>query len=230
MKVEVHLHTDRYSACSVAAPDELMAELVALGYEAVYITEHNTLWSDGEIAQLQAAHPQLRIFPGVELTISDEPLEHLLVLGTTDREYLRIDDPADVLDKARSAGDLTILAHPFRFDAGAALVSEQHLLPDALEYCSCNQPPQLGEYAERLAAEHGLALVNAGDTAGARRVLRERCAPRLCGYRRYWRTYVRSLVPKRLLAMRRQVLGLCYRIKKRAVGLLHGRSPPAGGA
>ena len=164
MKVELHLHTDRYSACSVAAPDELMTELVALGYGAVYITEHNTLWSEGEIAELQAAHPQLRIFPGVELTVANEPLEHLLVLGTTDREYLQLDDPADVLDKARSAGDLTILAHPFRFDAGAALVSERHLLPDALEYCSCNQPPSLGEYAERLAAEHGLALVNAGDS------------------------------------------------------------------
>ena len=78
--------------------------------------------------------------------------------------------------------------------------------------------------------KYARALVNAGDTAGARSVLREKCVPKLCGYRRYGRTYARSLVPKRLLAMRRQVLGLCSRIKKRAAGLLRRRSPRAGGA
>ena len=163
MKVELHLHTDRYSACSVASPDEMMDALVSLGYEAVYLTEHDALWPEREVAELRAAHPRIRIFPGVELTVTADPVEHLLVLGTSDPEYLEIDDAAELLEKARAAGDLTILAHPFRFDVGAAMVRRQHLLPDALEYCSCNQPPALGEYARRLAAESALALVNAGD-------------------------------------------------------------------
>ncbi|MHC4715936.1 MAG: PHP domain-containing protein [Planctomycetota bacterium] len=163
MKVELHLHTSRYSSCSVATPDELMDRLVALGYEAVYLTEHDALWPADELARLQAEHPRIRIFPGVELTITQDPFQHLLVLGTTDEEYLRMVDPAGVLDRARAAGHLTILAHPFRFNAGAALVAERHLLPDALEYCSCNQPPVLGRYVAELAAAHGLALVNAGD-------------------------------------------------------------------
>ena len=65
MKVELHLHTFRYSGCSTATPQQLMAELIRCGYEAVYITEHDTMWSDWEIDNLQKEFPQIRIFPGV---------------------------------------------------------------------------------------------------------------------------------------------------------------------
>ena len=164
MKVELHLHTSRYSACAQASPRELMTRCMHCGYKAVYITEHDAVWSDGEIDELQSEFPQIKIFGGVELTISYLPLRHLIVLGTNDPQYLQFgDDPAAVLAKARREGHLSILAHPFRWEDAETVLDPQDL-PDALEYMTCNQtlPRQLQEV--QLAADRfKLATVNAGD-------------------------------------------------------------------
>ena len=99
MKVELHLHTRRYSGCATATPAEMMRTLIAAGYEAVYITEHDAVWSAAEIAELQEAFPPIRIFPGVELSVGTGvmPLQHLLVLGTTDPDLLAVRDAGRVL-------------------------------------------------------------------------------------------------------------------------------------
>ncbi len=163
MKVELHLHTSRYSACAAATPAQMMERLVQTGYEAVFLTEHDAVWPPWEIEQLGKGFPQLRIFGGVELSVGDEFLRHLLVLGTSDPDYLVVRDEGEVLEKARSEGHLTVLAHPLRWPGGLEML-EQGLLPDALEYRAGNQhrPEQL-RLAEELARQYGLALVNSGD-------------------------------------------------------------------
>ena len=40
MKVELHLHTSRYSLCAVDSPAQMMLRYIDAGYQAVYITEH----------------------------------------------------------------------------------------------------------------------------------------------------------------------------------------------
>ena len=170
MKVELHLHTSRYSGCAVNTPQELMAQLVACGYEAVFVTEHDSFWPDEQLAELRSQFPQLRIFPGVELTIGDLwSMQHLLVLGTTDPEYAalasgigRRPDVAGILQKARDEGHLTVLAHPCRWEDGAAMI-DAGLLPDALEHHTCNQGGDQAAAALRLAGKVGLPVVNAGD-------------------------------------------------------------------
>lgn len=164
MKVELHLHTSRYSACAQASPSELMTRCMHCGYKAVYITEHDAVWSGRQIDELQGRFPWIKIFAGVELTISYEPLRHLVVLGTNDPQYLELgDDPAAVLAKARREGHLTILAHPFRWESAETVLDPQDL-PDALEYVTCNQtlPGQLHE-VELAADRFKLAAVNSGD-------------------------------------------------------------------
>jgi len=163
MKVELHCHTNRYSACARNTPAELVERMVQLGYEAVYLTEHDAVWADWEIEQLQQGFPDIRLFPGLELTVTRRPLQHLLILGTTDPTYLRMDDPAEILAKARAEGHLTILAHPFRFEGGAAMLDDGHR-PDALEYLSRNHPAELAAVAKQVADRLDLRLVNAGDT------------------------------------------------------------------
>jgi len=86
MKVELHLHTSRYSACAINTPEEMMQRLVDTGYEAVYITEHNMVWSDKELDELRAKFPPLKIFPGVELNCGLEGIQHLLVLSATAKD------------------------------------------------------------------------------------------------------------------------------------------------
>jgi len=85
MKVELHLHTSRYSGCATATPFELMEALIGYGYDAVFVTEHDTVWPDWELRQLQEEFQDIRILPGVELTLGPDQTQHLLVLGTQDR-------------------------------------------------------------------------------------------------------------------------------------------------
>lgn len=161
MKVELHLHTSRYSACAVNTPREMISRLIETGYEAVYITEHDAVWSKEELDQLQAEFPDIRIFGGIERTLGSN---HLLILPTTSTDYLAMNDPAEVLAFARREGHLTILAHPFRWEGGADML-ERDLLPDAIEHCTCNQDDQTAcDTAARAAKELNLPLVNSGDT------------------------------------------------------------------
>ena len=168
MKVELHCHTCRYSACADATPAQLMERMTQLGYEAVFITEHDAVWSDWEIEQVQRGFPDIRIFPGVELSVGLELVRHVVVLGTNDPAYLALrDDPAGVLAKARDEGHLTVLAHPYRWE-GAEEMLQAGLLPDALEYRTGNHNRRDAEVAEAASETYGLPLVNAGDVHGLR--------------------------------------------------------------
>jgi len=163
MKVELHLHTSRYSACSIDTPETLMRELIESGYEAVYITEHDAVWSETEIAELQEAFPEILVFPGVELSLGLHASMHMVVLGTTDPQYAALRyDQATALEKAQSHGNLTILAHPFRWTGGAALLDRWHF-PDALEFRTCNHDAVMAERSRREAERLGIRLVNCGD-------------------------------------------------------------------
>jgi len=172
MKVELHLHTSRYSACSVDTPETLMRELIDAGYDAVYITEHDEVWPQAELDELQEAFPEIRIFPGVELSLGIHASMHLVVLGATDPDYVSMRyDQASALEKAQSHGNLTILAHPFRWRGGAALLDRWHL-PDALEYRTCNHDAQMGEKTLKEARRLGIRMVNTGDIHSRRMINR----------------------------------------------------------
>ena len=162
MKVELHLHTNRYSGCAVHSPPELMQALVQAGYEAVYITEHGTCWSDGELAQLHDQFGQIRIFPGVEITLMRPAILDVLVLGSNDPAYTGISDAGALLERARGEGHLTVLAHPYRW-GGAEVLFVAGLLPDAMEGRTNNQDFAQAQQAAAAAADLGLPVVNAGD-------------------------------------------------------------------
>src|SRR5512133_3603561 len=123
MKVELHLHTSRYSGCAGNTPAEMMEALIAAGYSAVFITEHSVVWPQREIDELQKAFPQIRIFGGVELSFGTDSAQHLLILGTSDMNYLTCKTPADAISRARAEGNLAILAHPFRWPGGDAALA-----------------------------------------------------------------------------------------------------------
>lgn len=166
MKVELHLHTNRYSGCAANTPSEMMQRLIETGYGAVFITEHNAIWCEDELTDLRGMFPEIRIFGGVELSIR---AQHLLVLGATDPRYLGMTDEAEVLDAAREAGFPTILAHPFRWDGGADMLGK-NLLPDAIEHLTCNQHDFPADLAVHATERGHLPLVNAGDVHSIRMI------------------------------------------------------------
>jgi len=137
-----------------------MAGLLRAGYEAVFITEHNAVWSARELDELRGQFPGLRIFPGVERQLH---AHHILVLGTNDREYLEVPGETELLERARSLGHMTVLAHPYRYEGGADLLA-QGLRPDAMEHRTNNHLPGPAIQAREAAESFGLPLVNAGDS------------------------------------------------------------------
>lgn len=165
MKVELHLHTSRYSACAVAGPEEIIRHLITNGYEAVYITEHDACWGEWELADLAAGFPEIRIFPGIEVAMGENLSCHLLVLGTCDKIYHRLGDAREVIRLARSQGHATILAHPYRWTAAAEVLALPEL-PDAVELQTSNHSPAAAKAALQTAKRLGIAGVNTGDVHG----------------------------------------------------------------
>lgn len=161
MKIELHLHTARYSSCAVSTPHELMNALLAGGYQAVFITEHDAVWADWELDNLRKEFPAIRIFPGMELSFGETSREHLLILGSNDRAYLGL-QPGEAVARARHHGHMSVLAHPFRWSGGDAML-KVGMLPDAIEYRTCNQDAASAVIASQRASQLGLPLVNAGD-------------------------------------------------------------------
>jgi predicted metal-dependent phosphoesterase TrpH len=163
MKIELHLHTNRYSGCAVNTPEEMMAALIDLGYQAVFITEHDAIWPKEDLRELQRKFPAIRIFPGLELTLPNpKKFEHLLILGADDPAFLVPAPAAEVIARAQERQFVTILAHPFRWDGAGEMLSQGHR-PDAVELLTPNHTPLQAEMARTEAERLGLAGVNAGD-------------------------------------------------------------------
>ncbi|MGB2754695.1 MAG: PHP-associated domain-containing protein [Phycisphaerae bacterium] len=165
MKVELHCHTSRYSGCAQATAEEMVQALADAGYGAVFITEHDSVWPTSELAALQEHFPEIRVFPGVELTVGTSCFVHLLVLGTGDRSYLDVKEEKEVVARAKSEGHLTVLAHGFRPEDApdTARLLDAGWRPDALEYLTGNQDGTCAEEAAKAAGRLGIPLVNAGD-------------------------------------------------------------------
>jgi predicted metal-dependent phosphoesterase TrpH len=166
LKIELHVHTSRYSPCARAAPQEVMARLIETGYDAVYLTEHDAVWGAQELAELQGRFPAIRIFPGVEvgtMPLTGQRLQHLLVLGTHDATYIDLAErPAEIIARARAEGCLAILAHPFRWPEAAQMLTEG-IVPDALEAYTVNHGEAGARQALAAAEKLGIPAVNAGD-------------------------------------------------------------------
>ena len=160
MKVELHLHTMRFSGCALCTPADMVTALVANDYHAVYITEHDAVWPENELKLLRKQFPSIRIFPGMELSLHSGG--HLLVLGSNDKAYLKMNNPGEIMERAKKLGHRTILAHPYRWAEGDAIL-QSHLMPDAIEYLTNNHDAACGLLARAAAERFCLPLVNAGD-------------------------------------------------------------------
>ncbi len=162
IKIELHCHTSPRSGCAESTADEVMEAYEAAGYSVVFITDHNTIWSDEELAALQTRHSSLKIFPGIERTVGRNFQEHLLILGTNDPAYLETSREEILIDKARAEGLLTVLAHPFIM-RGSADMLRQGVYPDAIEYHTGSQEEKGAKLALAASATIHRPIVNSGD-------------------------------------------------------------------
>jgi len=165
MFIDLHTHTTRHSSCSILNPERLVDKAVEIGLNGIVITEHNHLWSDEEIAQLQSRVPRekLLILRGQEL---DTQAGHVLVYGCS-----RCLPPDMLLAELRKKVDemsgAMVIAHPFRWGNldNMSFDVQAHLLRkfDAVEVfngnCTFDEVHRAQDVAKRL----GLNIVGGSD-------------------------------------------------------------------
>lgn len=161
MLIDLHVHTDRYSLCGRSSPEAMVARAAAVGLSALVFTEHNVHWPQEELAQLQSAYPEVRLYCGTELT-SDEG-DDFLVYGLTDRSVVGAGMAAsDILRTAHGQGAAVVLAHPYRYrDAVPSAIFEHGI--DAIEIMSTNIYNYSHRRAVALAHELGAVVTAASD-------------------------------------------------------------------
>lgn len=110
-RVDLHVHTRRYSPCAeLLDPERLPGVMAERGLNGVVITEHDYLWPAEEIAALNRGLNGSRIFRGVEISSRNG---HFLVIGL---DALTDLEPGvsvkRILRVAREQGAAVIWAHP----------------------------------------------------------------------------------------------------------------------
>jgi len=115
LRIDLHVHTSRHSACGRSSPEEMVARAISLGLDAIVFTEHNLYWPADELAALQAQYPQIRLFNGIEVTASDG--HDYLVYGPPRPDLLRCRlEGGEIVRQAHRFGSVVVLAHPYRFE------------------------------------------------------------------------------------------------------------------
>ncbi len=137
MKIDHHIHTSRHSPDSSIRPAQLVERACEVGLDGVVITEHDYQWQDGELLELAARAPALRVFSGAEISAREG---HFLVYGLPSLD----ETPPGILVKdliavVRRHEAAIVAAHPFRWDQPFdEIIAEHGPVFDALELVSNN--------------------------------------------------------------------------------------------
>lgn len=139
MRIDLHVHTNRYSKCSHISPQEMAESAIAAGLDGVVITEHNTIWSAEELDEFRQQYPKLTILRAFEVSAADK--HDVLVYGVYDPSRFYVGMPVRAaVDTAHAMGGYAVLAHPFRYVE--QIKPEVWESPfDAVETCSINIDP-----------------------------------------------------------------------------------------
>lgn len=138
IKIDLHMHTTRYSKCSNLAPEELPGLLPLTPLNGAVITEHDYLWSIEEIAELQkAVSTPFKFYRGIEVSCKEG---HYVVIGLDHSEGLYPFMPLkEMIPIVKQQQATVIMAHPGRFsDLPTDPPAEEWLGIDAIEVMSTN--------------------------------------------------------------------------------------------
>lgn len=169
MRLDLHIHTTAYSACSHMTPDEMAESAKAAGLDGICITEHNKIWDPEEARSLGRKHG-LPIFRGMEVTTTGGDI---LVFGL-EEEPSGIWTPADLKARVDAAGGVAIAAHPFRgfllFGLGALKLNLDEAVGNptfsqvhGLEVCNSMATKDENDLARNVAEAMGLLSLGGSD-------------------------------------------------------------------
>ena len=113
MLLDLHIHTNRYSRCSLLKPHDMIQRAKEICLDGLAITEHDRLWSPQEIAKLreETEAESLVLLRGKEI---ERELRHLLIFNYPHK--IRRQLPLrEVIDEVHREEGIVVLAHPFRY-------------------------------------------------------------------------------------------------------------------
>jgi predicted metal-dependent phosphoesterase TrpH len=169
MRLDLHIHTSAYSACSTMTPDQMAAAAKAAGLDGICITEHNRMWDEQEARSLSRKH-SLPIFRGMEVTTTGGDI---LVFGMNE-EPAGMWRPAELKARVDAAGGVAIAAHPFRGFLVFGFGTLKMKLDDAignptfsqvhgLEVCNSMATDEENDLAREVAEAMGLLRLGGSD-------------------------------------------------------------------
>ncbi len=161
MRIDIHVHSSRYSPCSWQSPEEMVEAALAANLDGIVFTEHDRPWARRELADLQQQFPTIRLFTGAEMTTAEG--EHVLVYGDLDYRQLRpFVQGTRLCQLVRQMGGVSILAHPGRWGQPPPLALLDAV--DGLEVGSSNITRAMSWQAQQWAESHGKFVVVASDS------------------------------------------------------------------
>jgi predicted metal-dependent phosphoesterase TrpH len=144
------------------SPRELIDAARAAGLNGVVITEHDHLWSEAEIRELQREAGDLLVLAGVEVSAIEG---HFLVYGLPDMDEVYSGITLDrLLGVTRRVGAAVVAAHPYRWEQDFDSISAQfgHGL-DAVELVSNNVSSPMRRRIEALLGRHPFGATGSSD-------------------------------------------------------------------
>lgn len=161
MRIDLHVHTSRYSPCGRSTPEEMVERAIAEGLEALVFTEHGYFWPKEALAALQARYPGILLLRGAEFTSWEG--EDFLVYGPTTPEVMALGRDAEQLVRhVHALGGAAIIAHPYRYHPEVPVFLDQHPV-DAVEIMSSNIYAHTSEKARALARRLGKPVTTNSD-------------------------------------------------------------------
>jgi len=164
MRIDIHVHTRRYSPCSTIDPEALIGTAIQAGLNGVVITEHEYQWSDPELDALREASgmPGFLLLAGFEYrTVRGDVLVYGLDASACE-EFGPGMTPREATALAAARGGVCIAAHPTREGMDFDMAIGECPLA-AIEVCSTNLRTWERRSAANLATALHLPAIAASD-------------------------------------------------------------------
>lgn len=116
MKIDLHVHIKRTSHCARCEIDEMAKAALNVGLDAIVVLDHNYQATLEECNRVMSVIPKIKIFRGAELNLNNDDL---VLISTEPMNFMpaykqRFHDIEFMNEWAKMAGNLAILAHPYR--------------------------------------------------------------------------------------------------------------------
>ena len=171
-RIDLHVHTRRFSACAEGLPPEKLRRIISAGViDGLVITEHDRLWPKADIDELNRSLDRGRIYRGIEVSSRNG---HFVVIGLERSDGIAPGiDIGQLIEKVHSQDAAIIWAHPSLAYGSTPEPLDSLHLPfgvDAVEVASSVTTGALIHEAERLADTLGCARVAGSDAHTLSRV------------------------------------------------------------